>query len=128
MPGFKTKPLILVADDERVVAYTLAAILNLSGFDATAVYSGEEAVKMAEDLKPDVLLTDVVMGGITGIETAIRVRQVVPSCKVLLFSGQASTANLLQGASAKGHIFEMLTKPVPPPVIIDHLKGLFAMA
>ncbi len=46
------KPRVLVTDDERVIADTLALILNKSGFEATAVYSGEEAIETAKTLSP----------------------------------------------------------------------------
>ncbi len=48
----QAKPRVLVADDERVIADTLAIILNQAGFEATAVYSGERAVEMVQILNP----------------------------------------------------------------------------
>ena len=114
---------VLVADDERMIANTLAHILNASGFEAKAVYSGENAVELARELKPDVLITDVVMGGITGIEAAIHVIAMLPSCRIILFSGQASTTDLLELAEMKGHRFELLAKPVHPQVLLDHLAA-----
>ena len=112
---------VLVADDERMIANTLACILSSSGFEAKAVYSGETAIEAARDIKPDVLITDVIMGGMTGIEAAIHIIALLPECRVILFSGQASTADLLERASAKGHRFEILTKPVHPQVLLEHL-------
>jgi CheY-like chemotaxis protein len=114
---------VLVADDERTIANTLARILNTSGFEARAVYSGENAVEVARDLQPDVVITDVVMGGITGIEAAIIIAAILPACRIILFSGQASTADLLESAEANGHRFEILTKPVHPQVLLDHLAA-----
>ncbi len=114
---------VLVADDERMIANTLTRILNSSGFEAKAVYSGEKAVEAAEDLKPDVLITDVVMTGMNGIEAAIRIQALLPACRIILFSGQASTADLLDRAEAKGHRFEILTKPVHPQVLLDQLAA-----
>jgi CheY-like chemotaxis protein len=73
------KPKVLVADDERVIANTLNIILNQSGFEATAVYSGEEAVQTAKTLQPDVLISDVVMPGGHGIYAAIEIRKILPS-------------------------------------------------
>ena len=58
MTNQQVKPKVLVADDERVIADTLAIILNQSGFDATAVYNGEKAVEAARTLKPDMLISD----------------------------------------------------------------------
>ena len=90
-----SKPRVLVADDEQVIANTLAIILNQAGFEARAVFSGEKAVEALDSFKPDMLISDVIMTGMTGIEAAIQTRAKLPSCKVLLFSGQAATADLL---------------------------------
>jgi len=82
----QAKPRVLVADDERVIADTLAIILNQAGFDATAVYSGEKAVEMAQILRPDMLISDVIMTDLNGIDAAIQIRAMLPDCKILLFS------------------------------------------
>src|SRR3569623_407437 len=58
MPDIHVKPKVLVVDDERVIADTLAMILNQSGFQATAVYSGEAALETASTYKPDMLIAD----------------------------------------------------------------------
>ena len=118
------KPRILIADDERVIADTLAKILALSGYQARAVYSGEQAVQAASESIPDVLIADVVMQGMNGIEAALSVRRICPQCKVLLFSGQATTADLLSRARADGHAFEMLAKPVSPQVLLARLRSM----
>ena len=114
---------VLIVDDERIIADTLALILSQRGFAATAVYSGEKAVETASVLRPDILITDVVMEGMTGIEAAIRISETVPSCRILLFSGNAATEDLVYDAEAEGHSFEMLAKPIHPQVLIDHLRA-----
>ncbi len=117
----KSRPRVLVADDERVIADSLALILNKSGFKTTAVYSDEMAVETAMALKPDVLISDVVMGAMTGIEAAIRICKIMPACRVILFSGQAATTDLLRRARSEGHIFEILAKPIHPQLLLDRL-------
>ncbi|HWZ13159.1 MAG TPA: response regulator [Acidobacteriaceae bacterium] len=117
------KPKVLVADDERVIADTLSIILNQSGFEATAVYSGEKAVEMARSLRPNMLISDVIMTDMNGIDAAIQIRGILPDCKILLFSGQAATADLLEGARAKGHEFEILAKPVHPQDLLARLRS-----
>ena len=109
-----SKPKVLVADDEQVIANTLAIILNQAGFEAKAVYSGESAVEIIDQFQPNMLISDVIMTGMTGIEAAIKIREKLPTCKILLFSGQAATADLLEKARAQGHEFEILAKPVHP--------------
>jgi CheY-like chemotaxis protein len=117
------KPKVLVADDERVIADTLSIILNQSGFEATAVYSGEKAVEMARSLRPNMLISDVIMTDMNGIDAAIQIRGILPDCKILLFSGQAAAADLLEGARAKGHEFEILAKPVHPQDLLARLRS-----
>lgn len=114
---------VLVADDEQVIANTLAIILNQAGFEARAVYSGEKAVEALDTFEPDMLITDVIMTGMTGIEAAIATQAKLPNCKILLFSGQAATADLLEKARQGGHEFEILAKPVHPQDLLTKLRG-----
>ena len=123
MSEINSKPKILVADDERVIADTLAMILNQSGFEARAVYSGEKALESASTFVPDMLISDVIMADLNGIDAAIRIRELLPGIKVLLFSGQAATADLLEKARANGHEFEILAKPVHPQDLLNKLRG-----
>src|ERR1035438_7158846 len=123
MPGNTAKPRVLVADDEPVIADTLAMILNQSGFDSRAVYSGEKALEMASSFQPQMLISDVIMADLNGIDAAIRIRELLPQIKILLFSGQAATADLLEKARAKGFEFEILAKPVHPQDLLRKLRG-----
>ena len=123
MPEKNLKPKVLVADDERVIADTLAMILNQSGFEARAVYSGENALESVVTFAPDMLISDVIMADLNGIDAAIRIRELLPGIKVLLFSGQAATADLLEKARANGHEFEILAKPVHPQDLLNKLRG-----
>jgi CheY-like chemotaxis protein len=118
-----SKPKVLVADDERVIADTLAMILNQSGFDARAVYSGEKALELAPVFQPDMLISDVIMADLNGIDAAIRIRALLPSIKILLFSGQAATADLLEKARKDGYEFDILAKPVHPQDLLNRLRS-----
>jgi CheY-like chemotaxis protein len=117
------KPRVLVVDDEQVIADTLAKILDLNGYDASAVYTGTAAVESARALQPDLVISDVIMPDMNGIEAAISIRGFLPTCKILLFSGQAATADLLENARAQGHEFEILAKPVHPSDLLAKLKS-----
>jgi CheY-like chemotaxis protein len=118
-----TKPKVLVADDEKVIADTLAIILNQNGYDATAVYTGTEAVERARSSRPDLIISDVIMPDMNGIDAAIKIRAFLPGCKILLFSGQAATADLLEDARKRGHEFEILAKPVHPQDLLQKLRS-----
>jgi len=119
-----TRPRVLVADDERVIAETLTIILRKSGFEATSAYDGEEAVAKARSWKPDLFLSDVVMPRLTGIEAAMRIRAELSSCRILLFSGMGATSDLLSQAGVQGHDFEVLAKPVQPEALLERLEVL----
>ena len=112
-----------MVDDERVIADTLAIILNQNGFDAAAVYTGTAAVERAKTTKPELIISDVIMPDMNGIEAAIQIRKFLPACKILLFSGQAATADLLESARQQGHEFEILAKPVHPADLLAKLKS-----
>ena len=123
MPENSQKSKVLVADDERVIADTLAMILNQSGFQARVAYTGEKALELAAEFKPDMLISDVIMGGLNGIDAAIKIREILPNIKILLFAGQAATADLLEKARAQGYEFEILAKPVHPQDLLAKLRA-----
>jgi DNA-binding NtrC family response regulator len=113
---------IFVVDDEIIIASTLATILQRSGFEAVSFTDPLEALEAARTNAPDLLITDVVMPGLSGIDLAISLKELIPKCKVLLFSGQAATANLLQAAQSKGYDFELLSKPIHPADLLKKIK------
>ncbi len=118
----KPKLVILVVDDEKVIADTLSMILGKSGFDTMTAYDGPEALELANKLAPDLLISDVVMPKMSGIDLAIAITQTIPSCKVLLFSGQAATIDLLERARNQGYDFTTLTKPVHPTDMLRRIS------
>jgi CheY-like chemotaxis protein len=96
---------VFVVDDEQLIAYTLAVILKMSGYASLAFTDPLEALKTSESLTPELLITDVMMPQLNGIELAIKIKAKCPECKVLLFSGTAATADLLNRARNDGHDF-----------------------
>jgi CheY-like chemotaxis protein len=109
---------VFVVDDEPVIASTLAAILQMNGFSSRFFTCPLEALNAARVKAPDLLISDVAMPGISGVDLAIQMRTQYPMCKILLFSGQAATADLLEDAHAKGRDFDLLLKPVPPAELL----------
>ena len=114
---------ILVVDDERLISDTLCAILNENGFEATAAYSGAEAIASARNLRPEIVLTDVLMPRMSGVELGIQLRGELPDTKIFLFSGQAATTAMIHRAEAEGYFFELFPKPIHPDELIARLKG-----
>lgn len=117
-------PTVLVVDDEEIVANTTIEILNMSGFCAFVAYDGKTALELAAKLHPDVLLTDVVMPEMNGIELAVAITRLLPKTQILLISGQAGTIDLLEKARQDGHAFTLVAKPIHPMKLIEHLKRL----
>jgi CheY-like chemotaxis protein len=120
------QPVVLIVDDEKVIADTLSMILSRSGFSTMAAYDGFTALELARSARPDLLISDVVMPGMTGVELAITVTQTIPGCKVLLFSGQAATVDLLEKARNAGHNFTTLTKPIHPTDMLNRINECLA--
>ena len=112
------RPVVLVVDDESAIADTVTEILCRSGYAANAAYDGNEALESALVTPPELLITDVVLPGMTGIELAITVKRIFPDCKILLFSGQAATSDLMASARSAGHHFTLLTKPIHPKELL----------
>ena len=114
---------VIVIDDEALIADTVAEILNHAGLDATPVSDPAEAIQLAQNMQPDVVLSDVIMPGMNGIEAGIKIREMVPRCRIILFSGQAATVDLLEKARKQGHQFDILGKPVKPEQLISVIRA-----
>ena len=116
---------IFVVDDERVISETLAKILQLSGFEAISFTNPLEALKDSQFQSPDLLLSDVSMPELSGVDLAVQIKLKHPNCRILLFSGQASTVDLLQAARRQGYDFQLLSKPVHPKDLLQRIEDLF---
>jgi two-component system, NtrC family, nitrogen regulation response regulator NtrX len=120
------KPTILVVDDEPSIVATVCAILEAYGFSAVGATSGTEAIAKAAETCPDLLLSDVMMPGMNGFETALQVKKHCPKCALLFFTGYANVANLGVDLENNGYVFEMLSKPLPGAILVEKIKGALA--
>jgi DNA-binding response OmpR family regulator len=118
------KPSAFVVDDETVIAVTLATILSQEGFEAEGFTNARDALKAAETAPPDFLISDVVMPELNGIELGVLFKAIYPKCRILLFSGQAATDDLIGDARKKGHGFDLLAKPVHPRELLAAIHAL----
>ena len=117
---------ILVVDDEPRIADILVLIFQRDGYTANAVYNGKDALISIANDPPELVIADVVMPGLDGIELAKKIRSTWPDCRVLLFSGNADTQQMLVAAEQQGHAFEILAKPVPPPKMLAKVAAMLA--
>lgn len=113
---------VLVVDDEHLITDTICAILQQNGFEATAAYSGAEALEAARERRPDIVLSDVLMPRMSGVELGIALREEFPDIRLFLFSGQAATSEMIHRAEVDGHRFELFPKPIHPDELIARLR------
>ena len=113
---------VLIADDNRDAADSLAALLQLDGHETRLSFDGEGALTMYEQFEPDVCLLDIGMPGRNGYEVARRIRQMPGGRRPVLIAitgwGQESDRHLAMEAGFDHH----LTKPVDPRRLA-HLFG-----
>jgi DNA-binding response OmpR family regulator len=113
---------ILVVDDERNIADSLAAILRLSGYEARAAYNGLQALTVIESFHPQLIISDIVIPDLDGIGLLAELRKSPQSPLVILISGNAEAAGLLKSAEIPGEEIQFMTKPVPVPVMLGLVK------
>ena len=101
-------------------------VLSAQGFHAVAAYDAQHALSLLQSEPFDLLLIDVMMPGMTGIELAIDVTRRHLVHKVLLMSGVSATADLLENARKLGYEFQILAKPIYPTEVIEKLDALLA--
>ena len=118
----RQKPKVMVVDDERLIADTIAEILEAGGYEATVLYDGESALEHCKEMCPEIVISDYVLPGINGLELAGRLREQCPTARVLLLTGQASLASMAERMRSKGHDFEILAKPLHPEELFERLK------
>jgi CheY-like chemotaxis protein len=122
-PGAFIISRVLIVDDERLIADSLAQILRARGHAVRVAYDGAEAIDAVKQECPEIVLTDVVMPRVNGVQAAIAIRALCPDTRIILFSGQAVTADLLHEARAAGHNFEIWGKPLHPRDLLRRLRG-----
>ena len=91
------------------------------GFSTRYFLDPLEALDAARIEVPDLLISDVVMPQFSGVDLAVRIQKECPACKVLLFSGQAATTDLLKAAREQGHDFRLLAKPIHPSDLLSEI-------
>jgi DNA-binding response OmpR family regulator len=124
--GFR--PLVLVVDDEPVLLETLRVIFNANGLAVITAEDGREALEMAQLTPPDVLVSDVAMPGMSGLDLAVEVRDAFPNCEIILFSGEPATCDRVVEYQAKGYEFITLIKPVHPTHLLACMFELLSLS
>lgn len=117
-------PRILVADDEKMIARMWQIILSSSGFDVAICFDGLEALESARVWRPHVFLTDLAMPRLDGIDAALRVRRLLPGCRIIILS--ASSEGCGDVELIRKQQLEYLQKPVAPATLLETIRALLA--
>jgi DNA-binding NarL/FixJ family response regulator len=113
----------LVVDDHPLTRSALVSLLEQRGFPVVGeAADGDEAVERARDVQPDLVLLDLTMPGVGGLEALPRVRAAAPYCEVVILTASGTEENLLAAirAGAAGY----LLKTEPPERIAEFLEGV----
>jgi DNA-binding response OmpR family regulator len=113
---------IFVVDDEEMITKSLGLILGREGFDVFGFTNPLKALERMETVEPDLLISDVMMPQLNGVDLAVKTRIKRPECKILLFSAAAS--ELRRQVRADGHTFPLLQKPVHPDKLLREIAML----
>jgi CheY-like chemotaxis protein len=117
---------VLVVDDEKTISNSLTVIFRNHGYQARAAYSAEEAIDVIAEWQPNFALLDVKLPNMNGIDLAIALKASNPDCRILLFSGYPDANDLLNAANQAGHVFEVISKPVHPTVLLNAVDDSFS--
>jgi DNA-binding NarL/FixJ family response regulator len=113
---------VLIVDDHPLTRDALAALLAQHNFSVVGeAADGEQAIEVARELQPDLILLDLTMPGIGGLGALPHLREVAPSCEVVMLTASVAEENLLAAirAGAAGY----LLKTEPPDRIVEFLQG-----
>ena len=114
---------VLIADDEVEFASTLVTRLQLRSFETTMVNSGEAALAAIQQSQPDVVLLDLKMPDIDGLEVLARLKQDYPHIKVIILTGHGSLEAGQEGMKLGAYDYVM--KPVDLMRLIEKIEGAY---
>ena len=122
MEGWK----VLLVDDEKDFVSTLAERLRLRGIQADETDSGEEALRLIADAAPQVVVLDLMMPGMGGLEVLRRVKSRYPEIEVILLTGIGSTKEGVEGMNLGA--FDFLMKPLQIEELIEKIRAAIEKA
>jgi len=117
------KPRVLIVDDEERVRNTLVKLFSARGLTAIDAASGPDALARLESEPFDVVLLDVRMPGMNGLEALARIKQIAPAVEVILLTGHASSDVALEAMKLGG--FDYLLKPSPVEEILLRVESAY---
>src|SRR5437660_5999655 len=117
---------LLLIDDETDVQYSFQRIFDSPEIELATASSGEEGLKLIPKLRPDLVIMDVRMGGITGLETLRRIRQMDSKLLVILMTAYGTTQTAIE--AMKLGAYDYLLKPFDVPKLKEIVSGALKAA
>jgi DNA-binding NtrC family response regulator len=114
---------VYVVDDEMLIASALDAMLKDRGFDSTYFTDPRKVLESILPCPPHVLISDVMMPGLTGIDLAFEVWKICPDCRVFLMSALDSVEHMLPQRLPHGAKFQFFNKPFHPEQLLNALES-----
>jgi len=115
---------VLIVDDEISLAEILCQRLRLRSIDTDVVFDGESAIKYISNLEPDVMVLDLNMPGMNGIEVLRAVKRTNPRIQVIIFTGHGSEQDEHEAKGLGAHSF--LMKPANVNVLLSHIMSAYS--
>ncbi|MEA1969921.1 MAG: response regulator [Thermodesulfobacteriota bacterium] len=116
---------VLLVDDEKDFIETLAQRLELKNFSVATVLSGENAIEIVEKIDFDVIILDVLMPEMTGIEALKGIKKIKPTIPVIMLTGEATVENAIEGM--KLGALDFLMKPADTELLIEKITQAHAV-
>jgi DNA-binding NtrC family response regulator len=114
---------ILLVDDEETMVKYLSKRLIKRGFDICVAYNGVDALEIVKESEFDVVLLDVLMPGMDGIETLREIKKLKPKTEVIMLTGHASVEAGIEGM--KSGAFNYIMKPFDPNELVTEINLAF---
>jgi DNA-binding response OmpR family regulator len=114
---------LLLVDDEHEFVETLADRLKMRDLDARIAHDGEEALTAVKREEPDVVVLDLKMPGIDGIEVLRQVKQAYPNVEVIILTGHGSKKD--EEAARRFGAFDYVNKPADLDALVSRIRGAF---
>ncbi|NJL04260.1 MAG: response regulator transcription factor [Chloroflexaceae bacterium] len=116
-----TQTRVLIVDDEANIRLTLSTLLTRAGYDVTTAGSGEEAVELLRQQHYALLLVDLKMPGMDGMQVVEHARTITPDTSVIVLTGHGSLESAMDGI--RHQIFDYLLKTTDPAFVVQRVKA-----
>lgn len=114
---------VLLVDDEETFVRTLSERLKMRDLETDMAYDGDQALSFIDDKEPDVMVLDIKMPGIDGIEVLRRVKKKFPSIQVIILTGHGTDKH--EDESRSLGVFDYMKKPVDIELLVSRIKAAY---